>query len=63
MIHEIEKPKIEESNFYETIHDAIKEGSHAEYLKNIVNEYEKYKKIFNRQKSFTDGLCVSSYLS
>lgn len=44
----VAKPKIEETNFYESIQSAIKEGRHEEYLKNVVEEYEEYKKIFDQ---------------
>lgn len=46
------KPKIEEANFYESIHQTIKKNRHVDYLQNILKKYEEYKKLFN--DSFTE---------
>lgn len=39
-------PKIEEDDFYKTINEAIDAGRHPEQLKQIIKEYEEYKKFF-----------------
>lgn len=45
-------PKIIEGDFHEVINDAIKKGRHVDYLKNALDEYKQYKKVF--EKALTD---------
>jgi hypothetical protein len=45
-------PKIEDESFYKDINDVIAEKRHVEYLKEVIKQYEEYKKIF--AENFTD---------
>jgi len=45
------KPKVKEGDFYEIINKAISENHHVEHFKEILEEFENYKKIF--EKNFT----------
>lgn len=45
-------PKIIEGDFHAVINKAIKENRHTDYLKNVLKEYEEYKKVF--AQVFTD---------
>lgn len=48
------RPRIQsEKSFYKSINAAISEGRHADYLKDIIGEYEDYKLEF--EQNFTDG--------
>ena len=44
------KPKIQESNFHESVSRAIAEERHVEYLQEVLKKYEEYKQEF--EKSF-----------
>lgn len=46
------KPKVEESNFREVINEAVSEGRHVEYFKNVLEEYKDYQQAF--EKIFTE---------
>lgn len=46
------KPVIEEGDFLESINGVIKEGRHVDYLKNVLDDFADYKKIF--EEAFTD---------
>ena len=46
MTSDVKKPIIDEGNFYQVINDAIRENRHADYLKNVIEDYEAYKKAF-----------------
>ena len=41
-------PSIINSNFCEVVSQAINEGRHVDYLKNVLKEYEDYKKFFRQ---------------
>ncbi len=45
-------PKLIEGDFHTVINDAIKKGRHVDYLKNVLKEYEEYKKVF--ESALTD---------
>ena len=45
------KPKIQESNFHESVSRAIAEERHVEYLQEVLKKYEEYKQEF--EKSFS----------
>lgn len=42
----VRKPIISENNFYQAINDATREDRHLDYLKNVIEDYEAYKKAF-----------------
>ena len=44
-------PTIDEENFYSSIHQAITEGRHVDYLRGVIDDYEWYKQKF--QQVFT----------
>jgi len=46
------KPKINEGDFYKSINQAISEGRHVDYLKEVIKKYEEYKQEF--ENNFTD---------
>ena len=39
-------PKINEGDFLQSINRAIKDGRHADYLKNVLKDYDNYKNFF-----------------
>ena len=45
-------PKVNEGNFYKTINRAIAEGRHVAQLKEIIKDFEEYKRIF--AENFSD---------
>jgi hypothetical protein len=45
------KPKIQESNFIESINKAIAEGRHVEYLREVLKKYTEYQKEFEKNLS------------
>ncbi len=40
------KPILDEDGFYQGINKAIQENRHVDYLKNVIEDYEAYKKAF-----------------
>ena len=46
MILNIKKPILDEDGFYQGINKAIQENRHVDYLKNVIEDYEAYKKAF-----------------
>lgn len=51
------KPQIEETNFYESIRQTIKENRHVEYLQTVLKDYEEYKKLFD--EGFTNQIHIA----